>query len=106
VTLFEEEMNNFVMFTSSGDPVSFEKVVTSSKWKKAIDLEIKVVEKNGTWELIALWDGAKKIGVKWIFKTKLNTNGEVDKYKAWLVAQEYTQQFGIDYIEVITLLAC
>jgi len=44
--------------------------------------------------------------VKWICKTKLNTNGEVDKYKAWLVAQEYTQQFGIDYIEVIALLAC
>jgi hypothetical protein len=48
VTLFEEEMNNFVMFTSSGDPVSFEKVVTSSKWRKTIDLEIKVIEKNGT----------------------------------------------------------
>ena len=35
--------------------------------------------------------GAKKVGVKWIYKTKFNENGEVDKYKARLVAKEYTQ---------------
>jgi len=50
-----------------------------------MDLEIKAFEKNGTWELAALLDGAK-IGVKSIFKSKLNDNGEVDKYKARLVA--------------------
>jgi hypothetical protein len=47
-SLFKEEINNFMMFTSSGDPVSFEKTVTSSKWRKAMNLEIKAIEKNGT----------------------------------------------------------
>jgi hypothetical protein len=50
--------------------------------------------------LIELPSGAKRIGVKWIYKTKLNELGEVDKYKARLVAKGYSQQHGVDYTEV------
>ena len=89
--LSEEEGNHFVMFISFRDLVSFEEAIMSTKWSEAMDLEIKAIEKNRTWELTTLPDEAKKIGVKWIFKTKLNNNGQVDKYKAWLVASGYTQ---------------
>ena len=47
----------------------------------------------------------KKIGVKWVFKTRLNENGEVDKCMAWLVAKGYAQQHGIDYTEVFAPVA-
>ncbi|CAL2259665.1 unnamed protein product [Prunus armeniaca] len=50
-------------------------------------------------------DARKKIGVKWVYKTKLNENGEVDKYKARLVAKGYSQQHGIDYTEVFAHVA-
>ena len=50
--------------------------------------------------------GAKKVGVKWIYKTKFNENGEVDKYKARLVAKGYTQQHGVDYTKVFAPVAC
>lgn len=33
--------------------------------------------------------GAKKIGVKWVYKTKFNENIEVDIYKAHLFAKEF-----------------
>ncbi|CAL2265186.1 unnamed protein product [Prunus armeniaca] len=49
--------------------------------------------------------GGKKIGVKWVYKTKLNENGEVDKYKARLIAKGYSQQHGIDYTEVFAPVA-
>ena len=93
------------MLTSSGDPVSFEEVVKSSTWKDAMDLEIQAIERNGTWELTEFPKGAKKICVKWVFKTKLNEKGEVDKCKARLVAKRYTQQGGIDYTEVFAPVA-
>lgn len=53
-----------------------------------------------TWELVDAPDGITPIGVKWLFKTKLNEKGEVDKYKARLVVKGYTQKRGIDYDEV------
>jgi len=33
--------------------------------------------------------------VKWIYRTKLNEEGRVDKYKARLVAKGYTQTKGV-----------
>lgn len=71
-----------------------------------MDQEIQAIEKKNTWELMKLPPGGKTIGVKWVFKTKLNENGEVDKYKARLVAKGYCQQYGIDYAEVFALVAC
>lgn len=49
--------------------------------------------------------GAKRIGVKWIYKTKYNESGEIKKHKARLGAKGYTQQHGIHYSEVIAPVA-
>lgn len=50
-----------------------------------MDKEIKFIEKNQTWELTTLPKGHKAVDLKWIFKLKINQNGEVTKYKARLV---------------------
>ena len=105
---FSEEVvehNNLVLFASTTDLTTFEEAIQSSKWRAAIDLEIEAIEKNGTWELTDLPKGMKTIGVKWVFKTELNENGEVDKCKARLVAKGYAQQHGIDYTEVFAPVA-
>ena len=70
-----------------------------------MDSEMKSIEKNKTWVLTDLPTGAKKIGVKWVYKTKLNENGDLAKHKANLVAKGYAQQYGVDYIEVFAPVA-
>ena len=94
-----------LLFTSLTDPVTCEEVMNFSKWRIAMKIEIDAIERNETWELTDLPKGMKKIGVKWVFKTKLNENGEVDKCKARLVAKRYAQQHGIDYTEVFAPVA-
>jgi hypothetical protein len=103
--LEEDEIENLVMFTALEDLSCFEDAFKSLKWRDAMKLEIKAIEENETWELTTLLEGAKKIGVKWVYKTKLNEKGEVDKFKARLVAKGYSQQHGIDYNEVFALVA-
>nr|GEX54536.1 hypothetical protein [Tanacetum cinerariifolium] len=96
-----------VMFTDliHQDPVHYEDAAKDEKWKKAMDLEILAIEKNQTWQLVDLPKGAKCIGVKWVFKTKLNERGEIEKHKARLVARGYGQEYGIDYVEVYAPVA-
>ena len=92
-------------FMIISDPTSFHEAVKCSKWKEAMDAEIKSIERNQTWSLTLLPDATKAIGVKWIYKTKLNELGEVDKFKARLVVKGYAQDYGIDYTEVFALVA-
>ncbi|PNX82628.1 putative LRR receptor-like protein kinase, partial [Trifolium pratense] len=63
------------------------------------------IEKNNTWELVQLPRGVKKIGVKWIYKTKYNEQGKIEKYKTRLVAKGYAQQHGFDFNEVFAPVA-
>jgi hypothetical protein len=71
----------------------------------AMNSEIKSIEKNKTWTFTELPAGTKKIGVKWVYKTKYDENGKIDKYKARLVAKGYSQKYGVDYTEVFALVA-
>lgn len=104
----EGDMANFAyyaLFACSDDPVHFYEAEKEEKWKNAMVAEIQSIEKNNTWELVTLPPQAKKIGVKWVYKTKLNEEGKVDKCKARLVAKGYSQTEGIDYTEVFAPVA-
>ena len=90
---------------SDCEPISLQEAMKEQKWQKAMDAEIASIEKNNTWELTDLPRGQKTIGVKWVFKTKLNEKGEIDKHKARLVAKGYKQEFGVDYKEVFAPVA-
>lgn len=39
--------------------------------------ELQAIEKNQTWELVDLPSQKKAIAMKWVYKIKLNPNGEV-----------------------------
>ncbi|KAL0308843.1 UNVERIFIED_CONTAM: Retrovirus-related Pol polyprotein from transposon RE2 [Sesamum radiatum] len=67
--------------------------------------EIKMIEKNNTWELTDRPKDKEVIGVKWIYKTKLNADGSIQKHKARLVAKGYSQLPGIDYTETFAPVA-
>jgi hypothetical protein len=59
--------------------------------------EIKMIEKNDTWQLVDRPQNRKIIGVKWVYRTKLNADGSINKHKARLVVKGYSQVFGVDF---------
>ena len=65
-------LSNFDIRTSK-DPVSFSqaiKSIDSIKWMDATKDDLKSMDQNNIWELIKLLEGYKKVGIKWVFKTK------------------------------------
>jgi hypothetical protein len=56
-----------------------------------MDEEMESLDENEAWDLVELPTGINPIGRKWVFKKKLNAEGKVEKYKAWLVAKGYSQ---------------
>ncbi len=73
------------------------------KWHLAILKELTVIKEAGTWELVDHSLMIRNvIGCHFILQKKHGPNGEVMKYKAHLVAQGFSQQEGIDYLETFT----
>jgi Reverse transcriptase (RNA-dependent DNA polymerase) len=88
---------HLVCLLADAENITFEEASQDEKWRKVMDEEINFIEKNETWELVELSKGQKVIGVKWVFKKKMNQQGEIERYKERLVVKGYRQKAGIDY---------
>lgn len=62
-----------------------------------MDEEIQALEKNATWVLTDLPLGKQAIDSKWVFKTKLKPDGNIERLKARLVARGDKQLKVKDY---------
>jgi Reverse transcriptase (RNA-dependent DNA polymerase) len=86
--------NAIVYFSKSIDkmnePNTFEEAKQHKIWNKAMDEELKALEKNKIWEIVQLPQGKKLVGYKWVYKIKCHSDGTVERYKARLVAKGYT----------------
>ena len=67
--------------------------------------ELDKIVKNETWESFPKITNKNVIGTKWVFRNKMNEQGEVVRNKARLVCKDYSQQEVIDYDETYAPLA-
>ena len=74
----------------------------ATQWKQAADSEYKSLMYNKAWELVELPANRSTIGYKWVFRIKYRSNGEVERFKVYLVAKGFAQKHGIDYDEIFS----
>jgi len=87
------------------EPEGYEEAKHNPEWQKAMQEEIYMIEKNCTWELVDRPSSKNVIGVKWIFRTELNADSTINKYKARLVVKGYAQIYGVDYSDTFAPVA-
>jgi Reverse transcriptase (RNA-dependent DNA polymerase) len=87
------------------DPLTYMEAMVrpdSVEWLGAIRPEIQSMYDNQVWNLVDLPEGAHPIENKWVFKRKLDVDGNLTTYnlttyKARLVAKGFKQIQGVDY---------
>lgn len=60
----------------------------------AVNEELKALKGNGAWVVVV---PPKVLYKKWVFKTKMDANGDMERYKARPMACDNEQLFGVDY---------
>nr|GAT43935.1 polyprotein [Mycena chlorophos] len=68
-------------------------------WQAAINTELDSLKSAGTWTVVPRPSGRNVVDCKWVLRIKKNAAGEIEKYKARLVARGFTQVQGVDYYE-------
>ena len=97
--------------TSDGDddePRTYQEALNSSyrdDWLTAIRNELASLIKAHTWRYVQRPSTANLVGCRWVFKIKRDKDGNMHKFKARLVAQGFTQVYGIDYAETYAPVA-
>ena len=77
-----------------------------SKWLKAMEAEMKSMNANKVWDLEIIHKEAKTVGCKWVYRTKLDSQGNIGRYKTQLVAKGFIQREWIDYNETFSPVSC
>ena len=67
--------------------------------------ELSEIVKNETWEVVPRPKDRNVIDTKWVFKNKLNEDGQVTRNKARLVYKGYAQVEGIEFEEAFSHVA-
>ena len=67
------------------EPASYQEAISSpdsDRWLKSMKSEMQSMYDNQVWTLIDLPSGLKTIGCKWVFKKKIDMDGNVYTFKA------------------------
>lgn len=60
--------------------------------------------KNNSWSLVPCPTNVNIVGSNWIYRVKKRSDGTIDRYKARLVAQGFSQEEGVDYFDTFRSL--
>ena len=80
-------------------PSTYKQAINSEHrehWIKAMDKEYYSITNNQTYDLVPLPRDVQPIGCRWVYNIKHDPSGNY-RFKARLVAQGYTQRYGVDF---------
>lgn len=106
ITTVAPEFNCFLAtILNNSDPTTFKAAVQHEHWIIAMNNELDALEENNTWIVTTLPPHKTAIGCKWIFKSKYNPDGTLERHKARLVVLGNRQKQGEDFDQTFAPVA-
>jgi transposase InsO family protein len=97
---------NSQTLSSYVDPRSWAHALTypdAAEWKAATHAEMDSIRQMGVLKLLKnVPSGYNIIGTRFVYKLKRTATGAIDKYNARLVAQGFSQEYGVDYLDTFS----
>lgn len=87
----------FLTIATRHEPYNNYEATSDPLWQKAMFNELQALLKTRTWDLVNLPLGKPVVGRKWVYNIKTQADGSIEQYKARLLAQGFTQEYGINY---------
>ncbi|GKA08398.1 retrovirus-related pol polyprotein from transposon RE1 [Tanacetum coccineum] len=78
-------------------PKGFKSAAKHPQWMAAMHDEMEALKQNCTWTLVPRPSASNIVGSKWVYRIKYHADGSVERFKARVVAQGFTQIPGLDY---------
>src|SRR5258708_21455479 len=85
---------------TTSDPRTYAQAMAcpdAAEWELACDDERRAFERMGVYEVGPHPKGRKVVGSRWVFRIKRGPDGTIQKYKARVIAQGFTQVENINY---------
>lgn len=87
------------------EPKTINDALDDEFWYAACHEELEQFTILDVWDLVPRPAEVNIVGTKWIFKNKIDDEGNVNRNKAQLVDQGYSQVEGIDFNEIFAHVA-
>jgi hypothetical protein len=97
-----------ILLLDNDEPMTYTEAMMGpdfEKWLGAMESKIESMHGNQVWNLVHPIDGVRPIGCKWIFKNKIDKDGNVHIYNTQLVVNCFKQIYGVDYDETFSTIA-
>ena len=94
------EQQGVVNTITTQDPKHYGEAVKSDhreQWLIAMTEKLDALKPNDVWDVVVPPKGAHVLSNKWVYKTKTDANGDIERYEASLVVCGNEQVFGVDY---------
>lgn len=89
-------------------PRNVEEMTTGAEahlWTPALNEELENLRANDVYDVVPIPDGVKPVTSKVVNRIKLDSNGQVERYKCRIVARGFSQKPGVDYSETFAPVA-
>ena len=94
--------------TSDDDPKTLAQAMARPdwpEWQKAMEEELGLMAKYNVWDVVDEPEDVNIVGSRWVFCIKRDSSGKILKYRARLVAQGFTQMYGVDFQDTFAPVA-